>query len=213
MQNNPVLPLKIRNLQWSVFNKVFLTIKMFFPEQYKHTVIIVLLLLFIIKFNKVVGMSRWKVIAMLFAFLLSGCTNIQDLQDLEVSLIKIEPTLPTGLSPRFNVQLLVSNPNAQDLEIEGVSLHLDIADQKILSGVSSQIPKLTAYSETPIEIQTSVNLLYLFKLLTYLSQHSGEDIKYQLNTKIDPKGFVAFSLNKEGLLNENLLQGLTNLSK
>lgn len=158
-------------------------------------------------------MSRWKVIAILFAFLLSGCTNIQDLQDLEVSLIKIEPTLATGLSPRFNVQLLVANPNAHDLEIEGASLQLDIANQKILTGVSRQIPKLAAYSETPVEIQTSVNLLHLFKLLTYLSQHSDQDIKYQLNTKIDPKGFVAFSLNKEGLLNDDLLQGLTNQFK
>ncbi|MFT6987847.1 MAG: LEA14-like dessication related protein [Psychromonas sp.] len=158
-------------------------------------------------------MSRWKFIALLSAFLLSGCANIQGLQELDVSLNKISAAPSTGLSPRFNVQLLVSNPNGQDLDIEGVSLYLDIADQKILSGVSNQIPTLAAYSETAIEIQTSVNLFYLYKLLTYLTQHSGEDIKYQLKTKIDPKGFVAFELNKEGLLNENLLQGLTNLSK
>ena len=154
-------------------------------------------------------MPAWKFIAILCVLLLCGCANIQQLQDLEVSLTKIEPTLPTGLSPRFNVQLLVSNPNNQDLKIEGVSLHLDIAEQKILSGVSNQIPKLTAYSETLIEIQTGVNLLHLLNLLTYLSQHPGDDIKYQLKTKIDPKGFAVFNLNKEGFLNENLLQGLT----
>ena len=158
-------------------------------------------------------MSTWKFIVMLCIFLLNGCANIQQLQDLEVSLIKIEPALTAGLSPRFNVQLLVSNPNAQDFDIEGVSLQLDIADQKILSGVSNQIPKLIAYSETPIEIQTGVNLFYLLKLLTSLNQHASEDIKYQLKTKIDPRGFVAFNLSKEGLLNEDFLQGLTHLSK
>ncbi|HEY5715841.1 MAG TPA: LEA type 2 family protein [Psychromonas sp.] len=159
-------------------------------------------------------MSIWKFIALLSVFLLSGCTTIQQLQELEVSLIKIEPTLPaTGLSPRFNVQLLVTNPNAQDLEIQGVSLHLDIADQKILSGVSNQIPKLAAYSETPVDLQTTINLFDLFNLLTYLSQHSGDDIKYRLKTKIDPKGFVPFYLSKEGLLTENILQGLTTQAK
>ena len=158
-------------------------------------------------------MPAWKFIAILCVLLLSGCANIQQLQDLEVSLTKIEPTLSAGLSPRFNVQLLVSNPNNQDLKIEGVSLHLDIADQKILSGVSNQIPKLRAYSETPVDIQTGVNLLHLFNLLTYLSQNPGDDIKYQLKTKIDPKGFAVFYLNKEGVLNENLLQGLTKRSK
>ena len=171
------------------------------------------LALIIIKLNKVKSMSAWKFIVMLSVLLLSGCANIQQLQDLEVSLNKIEPNLSTGLSPRFNVQLLVTNPNAQDLEIEGVSLHLDIAKQKILSGISNNIPKLVAYSETPVDIQTTVNLFDLYKLLTYLGQHSNEDIKYQLKTKIDPKGFIAFNLNKEGLLNENLLQGLTKASK
>lgn len=158
-------------------------------------------------------MSVWKFIAILCVVGLSGCTNLQQLEELEVSLINIEPATTMGLSPRFNVRLLVLNPNAQDLEIEGVIMNLDINDKKILSGVSSQIPTLKAYSETPVEIQTSVNLFDLFKLLTYLSQYSGDDIKYQLKTKIDPKGFIAFNLSKEGFLNENLLQGLSSRPK
>jgi len=103
-------------------------------------------------------MSTWKYLVVVWILLLSGCTNIQQLRDLEVSLVKIEPVQPVGLSPRFNVHLLVTNPNAQDLNIEGISLQLNLADQKVLSGVSNQIPALTAYGETPIEIQASVNL-------------------------------------------------------
>lgn len=156
-------------------------------------------------------MSKWKFITLLSVLLLSGCSTIQQLQQLEVSLIKIEPMLSSeGLSPRFNVRLLVTNPNDQDLEIQGMTLKLDVAEQKILSGVANQIPKLSAYSETPVDIQTTINLFDLLKLLTHLSQHSGDDIKYRLNTRIDPKGFIPFNLNKEGVLNENMLQGLTN---
>ncbi|MFT6925152.1 MAG: LEA14-like dessication related protein [Psychromonas sp.] len=158
-------------------------------------------------------MSAYKFIIMFFVVGLSGCTQLQQLQDLEVSLVNIAPATVTGLSPRFNVRLLVLNPNAQDLEIEGVNLSLNINDKKILSGVSSQIPKLKGYSETTVEIQTAVNIFDLFKLLTSLSQHSGDDIKYQLKTRIDPKGFIAFNLNKEGFLNENLLQGLSGRSE
>ena len=154
-------------------------------------------------------MSIWKLSVLLTLFLLGGCTTIRQLNNLEINLVNITPAQTVGLSPRFNIQLLISNPNAQDLDIEGVSLRLDIADQKILSGVSNQIPRLVAYSETPIEIQTSVNLFYLYKLVTHLSQHAGEDIKYELKTKIDPKGFIAFNLNKEGVLNDQLLQTLS----
>ncbi|MFT4837529.1 MAG: hypothetical protein ACI9IJ_002459, partial [Psychromonas sp.] len=48
---------------------------------------------------------------------------------------------------------------------------------------------------------------------TSLSRHSDNDIKYQLQTKIDPKGFIAFNLSKEGFLNKNILQGLSSLPK
>jgi LEA14-like dessication related protein len=89
-------------------------------------------------------MSVWKSLVIVCVLVLSGCTNIQNLRDLDVSLIKIESIPSVGLSPRFNVHLLVSNPNAQDLNIEGLSLQLNVADKKILSGVSNQLP--TAYS-------------------------------------------------------------------
>ncbi|MGB5446918.1 MAG: LEA type 2 family protein [Psychromonas sp.] len=154
-------------------------------------------------------MSIAKFFVMWSVLLLGGCTTVQQLQELQVSLIKIEPTQSsTGLSPRFNVQLLVTNPNDQDLEIQGMTLQLDIANQKILTGVSNQIPQLSAYSETLVDIQTTVNLIDLFKLLTHLSQHSGDDIKYRLNARIDPKYFIPFNLSKEGVLNEYMQQGL-----
>ena len=158
-------------------------------------------------------MSIWKSIVgmVISALLLSGCTNIQNLQDLDVSLTKIEPVQPLGLSPRFNVHLLVTNPNNQDLNIEGVTLQLNIADQKVLSGVSNQLPTLKAYAETPIEI--SVNLFYIFKVLKSINQQSADGINYQLKTTIDPDGFVPFNISKEGILDDEILQGLTDFIK
>jgi len=148
----------------------------------------------------------------LFA-LLSGCTNLNNLQNLDVTLTKISPTSSQGLSPRFNIQLLISNPNPQALEIQGVSFVLDVAGEKVLTGVSNQIPTLLAYGETPVDIQSTIDLFSLYKLVTYLSRHTNEDIHYQLKSKIDPKGFIAFNITKEGILNNDFLQTLTNQSK
>ncbi|WP_392340932.1 LEA type 2 family protein [Moritella marina] len=157
-------------------------------------------------------MSVWKSLVMVCVLVLSGCTNIQNLRDLDVSLSKIESIPSSGLSPRFNVHLLVSNPNAQDLDIEGLSLQLNVADKKVLSGVSNQLPTLKAYSETPIEVQANVNLFYIFKVLTSLNQQSGEGIKYQLKTTIDPQGFIPLNVTKEGILDEDILQGLSTMA-
>jgi LEA14-like dessication related protein len=153
-------------------------------------------------------MSAWKLVVIVSAFIVSGCTNIQKLQELQVNLIKITPIGLTGLSPRFAVELSVLNPNNQDLEINGVSMQLDIADQKIFTGVSNQIPPLVAYSATPVTIETNVNLIQVYKLLTYIGQHANDDIKYQLKTTIDPKGFISFNVNKEGVLNDASIKEL-----
>ncbi|MHA2937632.1 LEA type 2 family protein [Vibrio sp. RC27] len=153
-------------------------------------------------------MFVWKSLVIATIVLLSGCTNVLKLQDLEVDLINIEPVSMTGLSPRFAIELSVLNPNAQDFEINGVNMQLNIANQKIFTGVSNQIPQLIAYSETPVTIEANVNLVETYKLFAYLSQHMNDDIKYLLTTTIDPKGFVSFNVNNEGILNEELIQDL-----
>ena len=158
-------------------------------------------------------MSFIRVCLLTFISLLAGCTNLHHLQNLDVTLTSISPVTSIGLTPRFNIHLLISNPNAQDLEIQGVSFSLNIADQKVLTGVSNQIPTLLAYGEIPVEIQSTIDLFSLYKLVTYLSRHINEDIPYQLTSRIDPKGFIAFNITKEGILNDDVLQTLTNQSK
>ena len=49
---------------------------------------------------------------------------------MDVNLTNIQAAGSIGLSPRFNIQLLILNPNKQDLKVESMTLHLDIAEQK-----------------------------------------------------------------------------------
>jgi LEA14-like dessication related protein len=153
-------------------------------------------------------MTAWKCVIIICVFLLGGCSNIQKLQDVQVNLIKVTPIGLTGLSPRFAVELSVLNPNNQDLEINGVSMQLSIAQQSIFNGASNQIPTLTAYSETPVVVEANVNLFQVYQLLAHLSQHIGDDIQYQLSTTIDPKGFISFNVNKKGVLNQESISAL-----
>lgn len=157
-----------------------------------------------------IKLQAWKIYLLLCTIWLAGCTNIQSLQDLEVKFVGIEPASAQGLNPNFKLNLLITNPNEQDLQIQGIAFNLALADQKVLSGVSNQIPTLKAYTETPVSINASVSIFELFKIIPHLTQHSGEEISYRLNTKIDPKGFIAFNIKNEGVLDEKFLQGLIN---
>jgi len=158
-------------------------------------------------------MSLYKVSLVIIVFLLSGCSNLQDLHNIEVELVNIQPIKSVGSSPRFNLQLLIANPNPQNIGIESVSFKLEIAGQNILSGMSDNIPTLMAYSQTNIQVQAKLNLFSLYALLTHLSQLPNEKPKYKLHAELRPKGFFTFSINKQGYLTRNILQALLNQSQ
>jgi len=158
-------------------------------------------------------MSLYKVSLFIVVFLLSACSNLQKLQNIEVKLVNIHPINSIGLSPRFNIQLLIANPNPQNVEIEGASFNLEVAGENILSGVSYNMPTLMAYSQTNIQVQSTLNLLSLYALLTHLSQLPNQETKYKLHTELKPKGFFRFNINKEGYLNSNMLQALIKQSQ
>lgn len=92
--------------------------------------------------------------------------------------------------------------------VDGVTFNLEVADQKVMAGVSNSIPLLKAYSETPVKLNASIGLFNLLKLLAYFGQNPTQEIKYNLKTVIDPSGFIPLTVNREGILSEELLSGL-----
>lgn len=153
-------------------------------------------------------MRTWSMFFVLISILFTGCTSIPTIKKPEVSLVSIEPTKTKGFSQYFALNLMVSNPNSFDLDIEGVTFNLGVAEQKVLAGMSNSVPVLKAYSETPVTITAGVGLFDLLKLLNYFSQHHKEELTYHLTTTIDPNGFIPFTISREGKLSDDLLSGL-----
>lgn len=158
-------------------------------------------------------MKYIKVLMLLCLGCISSCASLQPLTSPEVSLIAITPKSTVGFTPKFILSLNVTNPNALDLDIAGVSFALSIDDKKIFSGVANQIPVLKGYSDTPIEVEASISLFKLFALVSSLTDKSKQDISYKLTTVIDPRGFLKFDITNKGLLNEDLLAGFLNNPK
>ncbi len=153
-------------------------------------------------------MRTWKVFIVGLMLTVASCASINPLKDLDVKLVGIVPTKTQGFTQQFTLKLLVTNPNAFDLDIEGVNFNLDVADQKVMKGVSNSVPVLKAYSETPVSLNASVGLFDLLKLFTLIGQAPIETFKYNLTTEIDPNGFVPFNISREGALSKKLLDGL-----
>jgi LEA14-like dessication related protein len=148
-----------------------------------------------------------------FLIFLTSCANITPIKSPEVSLINIEPAKTKGFAQYFTLNLLVTNPNSFDLDIEGVTFNLDVVNQKVMSGVSHSVPVLKAYSETPVSISASIGLFDLLKLLTYFAENPAPEMKYKLTTTIDPNGFIPLTINRDGVFNDELLSGLKKSKK
>lgn len=138
----------------------------------------------------------------------SGCASLQNIKEPEVSLLAIEPIPTQGMAARFKLKLLVVNPNNIPLPIEGVHFKLEVADGKLFSGVGNNIPTIEAYGETEVEVNAIMSLFGLVQLVTKLGTLSNQPISYRLQTTIDPVGFMAFDLEQEGVLNQQMLSGL-----
>jgi len=128
------------------------------------------------------------VLVMLAALFLASCAAFQP--RLEQPVVKVTglSLLPSqGFQQRIGVGLSITNPNSQDLSVKGISYTIGIENFPVLSGVTSQVPLLKAYEETPVSLEVSANLLEVVRLAEYFSRRgvATEGVKYNVDAKLD----------------------------
>lgn len=135
--------------------------------------------------------------------LLAGCAALQPkLEDPNVKLVGLRMLPAQGLQQRIAVDLLISNPNKQDLSIRGISYSIGIENIDVLTGVEEQVPVLVAYQETPVTLEVSAGLLEILRLVEYFSRNSiNENVNYNFSAVIDFRAWLpSMRVNKKGVL-------------
>ncbi len=146
----------------------------------------------------------WALLVMVM-LVLQGCTNVTprfEAPTVKISSLKLLDS--TGFNQRFRIGLLLTNPNAVSLPVAGMSYTLSLNGYDLISGVSSSIPNLIAYSETPITIDASADLVAALGLLNAVAREPLKKLQYRLIAKIEFKGwFPSVNLEKDGLIKLN----------
>lgn len=132
---------------------------------------------------------------------LGGCSSLQP--KLEQPVVKVAglQLLPAqGLNQPIEVSLLIANPNDRDLVLRGMSYSVGIENFDVLSGVSNQLPTLTAYQETPVKVVVSANVIQLVRLLEHFSRAGVKDtVNYNFSAKLDFSAWLpALRINEKG---------------
>ena len=124
--------------------------------------------------------------ATLLLFMLSGCAGIQTGYDPpSVSLTSFRFIPGDSIVPRFEVGLRIINPNRDALELEGLFYSITIEDNKIISGVANELPRIEGYGEEDILLEAIVDVIGGAKLLQSLVRSQKGSIAYGFNAKLD----------------------------
>jgi len=96
----------------------------------------------------------------------------------------------SGLEQRFLVGLRIVNPNRGAIDIAGLSYGVTVQGQKLVSGVSSNIPRVPGYGETEVTLEAATNLLGAARLLSELLSQPADAINYELEARLDVGRFA-----------------------
>ncbi len=147
--------------------------------------------------------SRTLLLLLAYMLLLSACAGGLDIlvQEPNIQVTSIALRNPGTLAPEFDITLRVSNPNAFALNLVGMSYTLDIEGNRILSGVSNNLPRIAAYGEGDIELSAVVSLIGSINLLQDLLAGDSDLINYVFNTTLDAGGGIpVFNIRRSGQL-------------
>ncbi len=137
----------------------------------------------------------------LVLFYLSGCalTGAKlEKPSVKVAALKVLPS--QGFAQPIQVDLLITNPNARDLSLRGISYSIGIENYDLLTGVSSQLPILKAYQETKVSVVVTANILQLVHLLEHLGKNGLSDkVGYNFKAKLDFSAWLpAMNIEEKG---------------
>lgn len=118
---------------------------------------------------------------------LQGCATLKplDFEDPSVSVNSVKIIPSEGIAPTFEISLHVVNPNSIALPLRGIAYSVTIDGQKILNGVSNDMPDIPAYGTGDITLSANANLLNSVRLIASLMQQSRKMVVYEMNAKLD----------------------------
>lgn len=120
---------------------------------------------------------------------ISACATLApDWEDPTVAVTSFRAAPSEGMAPTFDVGLRILNPNASDLELEGIVYTISIEGKELVKGVGKDFPVIEAYSQEDIKISASVQLMAGLRLISGLMKNQGDSLSYEFEAKLDLKG-------------------------
>lgn len=136
-------------------------------------------------------------------FLTACVTTPADFEEPSVSVTSFLPKRSASLTPQFVIVLHITNPNREALELEGMSYTIHLDGNKVMSGVSNELPTIEPYGEADVILNANADLLGGIQLLSGIMAENKEHIEYEFNARLDVGTFMPrVEISKRGTFYE-----------
>lgn len=134
--------------------------------------------------------------------LLAGCATMKPgFETPKVQVMGLRPLPGEGMVPRFEILLRVINPNADSLNLRGLSYTVALAGEDIIEGVANDLPSVPGYGEAQVKVLAAVSLLAGARLVADLMQGPQRPVDYELRAKLDVGAMLpAIRIQEKGSL-------------
>lgn len=128
---------------------------------------------------------RFTLLNLLFIMLV-GCAGMpSDFEEPALTVTSVALRNSNGIAPEFDIMLHITNPNRTPLSLVGMSYSLQLAGNKVVTGVANKLPVIEAYGEADVPIRAAVSVMGGIRLLSELMTRNPEQIDYQFEAKLD----------------------------
>ena len=143
-----------------------------------------------------------RLISACVVLVFAGCASLSpDFEEPSLQINSVRLVNFDGITPQFEIDLHIVNPNRVALDIKGLSYTLHLAGNPLVSGATSNLPVIAAYGEADVKIDASVSLLDGLQLMSKLLNEYQENLTYEFNAKLDLGSFYpTIPIKREGVL-------------
>jgi LEA14-like dessication related protein len=137
--------------------------------------------------------ERFAVLLVL-SFLLAGCAALApsyEKPQINITSFTLAPA-SAGLAPRFNIGIQVINPNRAALPLKGMIYSVEVEGNRLLSGATSELPRVPGYGMVDFVIEASPDLFGSARLLGDLLSRQRDSLGYTFRARLDVGGMMPF---------------------
>ena len=133
-------------------------------------------------------MSRRCMLLLVLLLASISCAPLQYREAPRVSVADLRLTGVTIFEQNYLVLLRIQNPNRNGIPVSGLSFELELNGEHFASGVSNQQVTVPGLGSEIYAVNTTSNLLSIFRQLSAMQQGKSPTVTYRLQGKIHLAG-------------------------